>query len=350
MLRLPDAEIRRALDAMRRDTPRLESAARQLLLQILRESEPAKGSAAHERWQLAVTLQELALAELQAKDPSPVLERLSALAQGPIWEEVRRMARLTPGTIAQSRQVDAAIGANKQGGGGAPARVPESAVHGLPWSWPTFREAVPAAVIALIVLLAARGLGVLPVQALSHITDAYQIDAIAASGATPRRLQLRISAGAPSSVPRRVALFQDGTVFRDSLALNDSGSVGVPLATDDAGHYYQVRAALPDGNLALSSAVWIPSDRLLPVLIDALPWANVTIAGANGPVAAQPTPFSAALEPGVYRLHFENGGVTPSMDQEITVASPNQVFRFTMPGFDPDRTAAELAGATQTAR
>jgi hypothetical protein len=190
----------------------------------------------------------------------------------------------------------------------------------------------------------------LPVRALSHITHAYQIDAIGPAGATPGRLQLRIAAGAPASVPRQVALYQDAARFRDSVALNDTGSAGVPLAAGDAGHYYQVRAALPDGNLALSPAVWIPSDRLLPVLIDALPWANVTIAGAGAPVAAQPTPFAAALDPGVYRLHFDNGGLTPSMDQEITVGSANQVFRFTMPGFDPDRTATELAGGGPTAR
>jgi hypothetical protein len=104
-----------------------------------------------------------------------------------------------------------------------------------------------------------------------------------------------------------------------------------------------VRANLPQGNLAVSNAVWVPSDQALLVSIDALPWANVTLRNDQSTIGPQATPFSASLLPGRYQLHFDNGGVTAPMDQVIDVSPANRAFRFTMPGFNAAQTATQLA-------
>jgi hypothetical protein len=114
------------------------------------------------------------------------------------------------------------------------------------------------------------------------------------------------------------------------------------LTSADTGHNYQARALLPGGNLAVSNALWVPSDTAVAVSIDASPWANVSLQSDQATIGPQATPFSASLVPGRYRLHFDNGGVTPPMDQTIDVSPANRVFRFTMPGFDPLGKAAEL--------
>src|SRR5205814_2010516 len=165
--------------------------ARRLLRQVLIDSEPPPGSAAHERWQLAVVLQELALADLDHRDPTPVLQRLSKLAQGPIWEEVRRMARLPPAGGTRARQIAAAVGASRTSGkpAVAPEIIPAGVTERMPWSWPTFRELVPAALAALAVLAVTWTLGVLPVRALSHVTDAYQVDVVPAAPGAAVQLQ-----------------------------------------------------------------------------------------------------------------------------------------------------------------
>ncbi len=148
-------------------------------------------------------------------------------------------------------------------------------------------------------------------------------------------------------MPAVVDVFQDAIVFRRGVALAAGAPTPLALTSDGTGHYYQVRTQLPLGNLAVSNAVWVPSDRILTVAIDALPWANVTLrnTAAGSPVAVGPqaTPFAAALPPGPYQLHFENGGVTPPMDQVIEVRPDNRTFRFTMPGFDAARTARDLS-------
>jgi hypothetical protein len=163
-------------------------------------------------------------------------------------------------------------------------------------------------------------------------------------------LLLRLGTNETSALPRIVSLYQDDAVYRPDIDLS-SGSASVRLGNGDIGRHYQVRATLPEGNLALSRSVWVPDERTI-VLIDALPWARVTFVGDQVPPGAQTTPFSAALRPGAYRLQFENGGLTAPMEQQITVpatgaAGPGagqQTFRFTMPGFDPARTATQLSG------
>ena len=95
-------------------------------------------------------------------------------------------------------------------------------------------------------------------------------------------------------------------------------------------------------NLALSNLLWVPSANLIVVLIDAQPWARVTIDGDGTHLEPGATPFGISLAPGTYRVQLENGNLTPAREEMIQVAPGNQEFRFVMPGFDPNQTAADL--------
>jgi hypothetical protein len=337
VIRLSDDEVRRCLEAMRLETPQLEAAIRRAIVGVLADSQPVAGSAAHERWRLSVALQQLQLARVEQRDLSAPLGTIAALGASPLWEEARAAVRRVPADVALTRQLDTALGASAgdttpPSGAEAVANAPQ------PWSWPGLREILPATLAATIVFVAGQLLHVFPARALDHLPDAYQLDFV------PPRLELRFRRSA-SSVPGTVDLLQDSRVFRSGVSLPATGAAPLPLASGDTGHYYQARAPLPGGNLAASNAVWVPSDTAVVVSIDALPWANVSITSqADGTtVAAQPTPLAASLVPGSYRLHFENGGVTPPLDQNVDVTPANRVFRFTMPGFDPTSKAAELS-------
>jgi hypothetical protein len=179
-----------------------------------------------------------------------------------------------------------------------------------------------------------------PARALDHRQDAYQLSYVAGP---PARLELGFR-GDAAGLPRTVPVLRDTAPLGDGrVTIPATGSAVIPLASGDTGHYYQARAVLPAGNLAVSNAVWVPSDTAVVVSIDASPWANVTIQQDQLTIAAQPTPFSAALVPGTYTLRLENGGVTQPTTQTIRVTPGNRVFRFTMPGFDPSGKAAELS-------
>jgi hypothetical protein len=64
VIHLKDEEVQRLLIAFRNENPDLEAEARGAILHVLADSEPATGSAAHERWQIALQLQRLQLAGL----------------------------------------------------------------------------------------------------------------------------------------------------------------------------------------------------------------------------------------------------------------------------------------------
>jgi hypothetical protein len=152
-----------------------------------------------------------------------------------------------------------------------------------------------------------------------------------------------------------VDLYRDRRVFRSGIVLNGGAPARITLASADTGFYYQIRATLPAGNLAVSQAVWVWSDRLTYVLVDASPWANVTIQGpGNQPKAgAQQTPFTAALLPGAtYQFHFENPDLKAlsTLDKSFAVPVPGDVIHETMPGFDPARTVDDLMRAPASAR
>jgi hypothetical protein len=348
-LRLSDEELRRCLSAVRGETPRLEAAVRQTIVETLRDSEPPAGSAAHLRWRAAVLLQELVLADLQGGDTTRPLLALRELGQGPTWEEIRRAARLIPSTPALTDKIHAALGTD----GGRVGDVPPSVVAraagrvSRPWLWPGAREIVPAALLAFVVFIGGRQLHLFRSQTLSHVEDAYRLAYVAAAQGAG---QLLVQPGDHdnSTLPQRVDLYQGSQVFRSGIAVSSDVSRGlqrpgsIQLASADTGKYYQVRAQLPKGNLALSNALWVPSSSLVTVLIDASPWAHVTVKGASEDIRDQPTPLLAALAPGVYRLHFENTNLKLTMDRDITVSSSTNVFRYPMPGFDATATAAAL--------
>jgi hypothetical protein len=342
VIRLDDEAIRRNLAAMRRDTPRLEAAARRSVLNVLADSQPAPGSAAFERWRLSVALQQLHLAELESTDSSSALETVRALSEGPLWEEVRSAVSRVPANPDLARRLGLALG----GRAGADAEPPPD-TSGLapfpqPWSWPSAREIVPAAIAASVVLALGLSLQVFPAHALDHVRDAYRLTYIARAQPASPELQVQLAVG-DQNLPGSVDIFQDATLFKPGVALPLQAPASILLAPSTAGHYYQARATLPNGNLAVSNAEWVPSDTEVVVSIDAQPWANVTVKSGQTTLGPQATPFLVSLVPGSYQLHYDNNGVTPPMDKTIGVTPANRVFSFPMPGFDPDRTASELS-------
>ncbi len=103
---------------------------------------------------------------------------------------------------------------------------------------------------------------------------------------------------------------------------------------------------LPRAHAALSIFGGPPAGdpRLFAAGLKARAAGDAAIGGASGTVPAQPTPFKAALEPGAYLLRFDNGGVTPAMEQENHRGIGQPGLSLHDAGFDADRTAAELSG------
>jgi hypothetical protein len=261
---------------------------------------------------------------------------LRDLAQGPLWEEVAAATtRMLPAAVGAPQQV----GARRRQRGQPPAENDRlSAQKPRPRVWPGVREAVASAAAAAVVLVVAALAGVFPAATLAHVENAYALSFVDAAG--PPRLQVR---RVDASQPAVVDVYQDDTVFASDVATDGTAMIDV---SGGRGRYYQARVALPGGNLAMSNPVWVPADDLVIVLIDARPWARVTIAGNGVSLAAQPTPVRVALRPGTYMLSLENGGVTGELTQQITVVAngADQRFTFTMPGFDPARAVTDILG------
>ncbi len=349
-IRLPEAEVQRCLNAVRRETPTLEREVRRFLLDTLRDSEPKPGSVAHLRWQAGVAVQEAQLAELEGSDPEHAVDALARLSRGPTWEEVGSLARLTVRTPSLTARMERAFGTRLGPGASGPPPPTGPLPHAgpAPRSWPGLRELVPAAVVTGVVLLAGAQLGAFPTRTVPNLADAYVLTMApaAASGATA----LQITPAIPSA-PQQVGLFRraadDAMVSFGSPISLTANPVVIPLSDADLGSYFQVRGRTTEGGLALSDPLWVPSGRAVNVLIDAAPWANVTVSAADGRSQRGTTPYVAALDPGVYTLRLENGGLTPETTETIEVTSASTGFRFTMPGFDPNNTAASLAGRPQ---
>ncbi len=345
VLRMSDADIRERSAAVRFETPTLEQQVRAVLLDVLQESEPAPGSAAHLRWEIATAVHRLALADLGAGSRPAALAAVETLGRGPLWEEVRKITRLTPAVPALSRAAATTTMPDLRDGsatpaGDVPAGQPPTAGP-APWIWPGIRELVPAAALTLLLVIGGWLGGAFPVRAVQHVSDAYRLSY--APGATPGtpELQLQLAPNPGMPVPTRVDLYAGDAVFRSGVDLG-AGATSVRLADTDLGRHYRIRSTLPDGNLAVSDAVWVP-DLATVVVIDALPWARVSIDGYAGTGQPFTTPFAIGLKPGSYRLRFENGDVTPAMEQAITVDATSRTYRFTMPGFDPASLATLLA-------
>jgi hypothetical protein len=344
VIRLSEDELRRSLNAVRSENPDLEAVARKAILDVLRDSEPVSGSAAHERWRIAVGVQKLLLADLEGShaETEASVVALRALGRGPMWEEVQEALRIVPGT---SRLTELKTLVPSDGRDSAPPSEDERvlAVSRVPWSWPGWREIVPAAVTALLMVSGGVLLNALPTRTIEHLQEAYQLEYAPTPPPSTPQLFIQRRPG-EARVPTRVDLYQDDRLFRKDLPLSGDATRTVQLAADDTGKYYQVRARLPDGNLAVSNAVWVASDRLAFILVDASPWANVTVRGSQTTTGSQQTPFTAALLPGSYQLHFENPALNPPSTTELSITVPIQgnAVHVTMPGFDPARAVDTL--------
>jgi hypothetical protein len=107
-------------------------------------------------------------------------------------------------------------------------------------------------------------------------------------------------------------------------------------------HSYQVRAQLPDGAWALSNTIWAPS---VVILIDAQPWAKVTVRSPEGkvPELTETTPAAFRLPPGPYEVVLDNGNINPPRTERITVSTTGpKTFSWAMPGFDPSQVLDEF--------
>jgi hypothetical protein len=340
VLRLSDEELKRCVAAVRRETPTLETAVRQQILAVLRDSAPLSGSAAHLRWQMAVALQELSIAQLQSADTAAPLATLQTLGAGPLWEEVASALKLLPTVEGTAARTGGSATMRRTSRGGPP---PDNGELGQwaprPRAMPGVRELVPAIVATLVLCVAAWSLGVLPTQTLAHVQNAYTLGFPSGSGAVPRQLEL---SAVDTLSPPTVDLYRDGQLYRSGVTIPAGAPLAIELPAGGTGNYYQARATLPAQNLALSNLLWVPSTNLIVVLIDAQPWARVTIDGDGTHLEPGSTPFSISLAPGTYRVQLENGNLTPAREEMIQVAPGNQEFRFVMPGFDPNQTAADL--------
>jgi hypothetical protein len=345
IVRLSDSEVARCLAAVRRETPDLEAAARDMILGVLIDSEPIAGSLAHERWQIAIAAQRLAIGDLTGDQPASATATaaLAEIAEGPLWDEAREAMAAIPGTAPATRAKADVRKPEKSATTTPPENRRLLSTAGMPWSWPGLRELVPATLVALVILAVALGLNVLPARAVEHLTDVYDLKYDAIPSVSTPQLSVTLKNGS-LTVPRTVDLYQGDQLFRSGIAVAGTAPSVVPLASGDTGKYYQARATLRDGNLALSPYVWVTSDQLSFVLVDALPWANVTIVG-NG-IAARPqqTPFTAALMPGNYEVRFDNPNLSPpsTLNQTLTVPAAGNTIRVTMPGFDAARAVDTL--------
>jgi hypothetical protein len=336
LLRMPADEVARRAAAVRAETPRLEAAARRQILSVLDDSRPPEGSAAFLRWQMAVAMQQVSLAELRQEPADEALATLRRLGEGPLWEEVRETARMVPGSPGTAL-TDLGRTESPPPDPGDLARWERR-----PMSLPGVRELVLASLVALAVPAVARLSGRLPSELLPHVPDAYEL-----SQPDPDVLALTVRQSDPSQ-PATVRLFRDGAALDDPVAIAPGGSVTIPIE-DGAGHYYQVRTPLSGGNLALSDPLWVPDPNRTVVVVDARPWARFTIEGTTNDgdpvrVDEEYTPMRVALQPGTYTVTFTNDVLGSSTSRELIVtADPgNEPVAVTMPGFDADATATRL--------
>jgi hypothetical protein len=293
--RMSDEEIRALLQEIRDQSPELESQVRTYLLTVLRDSEPAQGSAAHLRWEASVAVHGLNLAELQQTDGSEAIATISRLYNGPLWEEMREVLAREAPTGAVTRQAQAAVGLARREAApptltSMPARqtARRFPIVGVGW-----REVAAAAAIALVAATA--GLFASPFRVRdSHVPDAFSLE-FASSSTTSGGGILIVRPGTdqradPATLQAR--LYRDGVATGEPFTFASAASVSIPVEAG-AAHAYQVRATLPTGALALSNTEWAPS---VLVVIDAQPWARVTISAAPRD-ATVPAPDAPPIAP-----------------------------------------------------
>jgi hypothetical protein len=342
--KMTDDEIREALRGIRTDNPALERQVREYLIKVLDDSEPAKGSAAHLRWQASRAIHEVQLAELRGTDAGPAIETLRQIHNGPLWEEVKAIVGRQPVSAGVvMKQLRSVVGPT---GVGADAPAFASRPDGPPaetfrWVGPGWRAPVVAGIVAVFVAIGGSFLGPFQVQA-SHLPGAYSLAYVPplAEGVLGQ-LEVR----AVSEAPSEVQIYRDGEPWGSLLTLSGNAPKTVPIDEEQA-HLYQVRAPLPNGALAVSNSIFAPS---VVVLIDAQPWARVSVFAATSatddPVFSGVTPATFPLALGNYRLRLESdvtGSLEPRID--VTQRGPRR-FQFTMPGFTAEDLVRQLSNA-----
>lgn len=339
-IRMSDGDIHDHLHQLRMTAPALEVELRRYLLKILDDSEPAKGSAAHLRWEISKTIHHVQIAEQTSGDVRPALNELSALAKGPLWRELREAVERSAPEGRRTAEIRKAAGLQRpaiepplfQDGAGALNLEP------FRWRLPRLQDAAVAAGIAMLVATGGSFTGAFRVQA-SHALDAYALDYVQTAGAGELRISLRDPG---STVPRRVQLYRGTEVVGSVIDVDPLLGSTVPLPPVSAPQVYQVRAPLADEAFALSNTLWAPSTL---IIVDAQPWARVTARSSDGriPAMTQTTPAAFRLPTGRYELSLENDGLTPPRTEQIQASPDGQrVFRYTMPTFDPAEAVKQL--------
>jgi hypothetical protein len=166
--------------------------------------------------------------------------------------------------------------------------------------------------------------------------------------------QLVVRAVPNAAAPQRVQIFRDGAAWGPSITLAPDNAT---VALDDGPpHIYDARSSGARDALAVSNSVWAPS---VLVVIDAHPWAKVTVDWDNRPATQadktlyrdELTPFAVRLPEGSYTLSFVNGADT--LAQSVTVsATGTRAFSYVMPGFSTDDVLRRLglSGGKTTAK
>ena len=340
-IRMSDGDIRNHLHELRKNAPALEVGVRRYLLKVLADSEPVAGSAAHLRWEISKALHQVQIAELTSSDPTAAVAALKTLATGPLWRELRdAVERLAPSR--QQPEIRKAVGLQRPKDEPPTFQDRTGNLH-LPsfhWRMPRWQDAVAAGAVAVLVAAISSFSSAFRLQA-SHSLDAYVLEYRQSAAATAGELYI-FARDPESSAPRTVRLYRDSTPEAGSINLDPQSGAIVPLESGAQPRVYQVRADLPDGAFALSNTLWAPSAL---VIIDAQPWARVTVRSPDGriPEVTQVTPAALRLPEGTYDLSFENGGVTPPLTQQIEVSSTGRrTFRFDMPNFNPSQLLNQL--------
>lgn len=334
-IEMGDGEIRDNLRRLRRDRASFEAGVREYLLEVLRDSEPVAGSVAHLRWRMSTAIHEVQLAALGGADPSASLRKIAGLAHGPLWEELRdSIARLPEsGPLAGEVRRTAGVGERSAD---PPAFEDRTGGLGVPrfrWVRPSTRELGFSLGVAVVAVAIASLAAPFRAQA-SHVLNAYTLD-YAPPQARELAGKLRVKAAADAQPPRRFQLYRDDLPLDSPIDLDADGNAEIRIESTGQAHVYHVRGALGTGALAVSNALLAPS---VLIVVDAQPWANVRISAGGDPIRpiSDVTPIAVRLPEGLYDLSFENGGVTDPLSQRIDVRTGGpQVFRFIMPGFDP---------------
>jgi hypothetical protein len=207
------------------------------------------------------------------------------------------------------------------------------------WRPPRWQHAAAAVAIAAMIGGAASRTRAFNDQP-THILDAYVLAYHPSAAASGDAGELDISIGEENvALPRAVSVYRDSALWiQQTLQEDGTAAVSIP----DEPHSYQVRAQLQNGAWALSNTIWAPS---VVILIDAQPWARVTVRSAGGtiPDLAETTPAAFRLPPGSYDVSLENGNLNPSLTTRINVSTTGQkTFRYSMPGFDPTQVLDEF--------